>query len=137
MALAPLALRRWGARPMLICAGLTYALRMLIYLVAPAPEWALGAQLLHGLCFATLWTAGVHEAQRLAPAGFEATAQSLFGSAVFGIAVVIANMAGGLIYQGAGAGALFGAAAALALLGALGFALPLPERDRLAEASPR
>lgn len=120
MALSPRLLRRWGARPLLICSGVCYALRMLIYIFAPTPGWALAAQLLHGPCFAILWTAGVVEAHRLAPVGLEATAQSLFGVAVNGIAPAIASAAGGRIYDTSGSVALFGVAAFAALLGALG-----------------
>jgi len=127
MALSALALRRWGARPLMVTAGLAYALRMLLYWVAPSPEWALAIQLLHGLCFASLWTAGVVEAQRLAPPGLEATAQSLFGTAVFGIAVALANAIGGVIYRDYGYGALFAAAAFAALVGAGGLAFGAPE----------
>jgi PPP family 3-phenylpropionic acid transporter len=128
MALAPLVLRRWGARPLLVCAGLAYALRLTIYILAPSPEWALGAQLLHGFCFAAMWTAGVHEAQRLALPGLAATAQSLFSTALFGVAVVIANTIGGVIYQNMGSTVLFASAAVLALIGAVGFMLPFEER---------
>jgi MFS transporter, PPP family, 3-phenylpropionic acid transporter len=120
MALSPLVLRRWGARPLLVTAGLAYAVRMAIFAAAPGPGWVLGAQLLHGLCFAAMWTGGVVEAQRLAPPGLEATAQSLFGMATFGLAVVLANLIGGVVYRDYGFGALFGAAAVLALVGALG-----------------
>lgn len=128
MALSPLVLRRWGARPLLITSGLAYALRMAIFAAAPGPAWVLGAQLLHGLCFAAMWTAGVVEAQRLAPAGLAATAQSLFGTAVFGVAVALANTVGGVIYRDYGFGALFAAAAVLALLGALGLVVGGQER---------
>ncbi|MEN9934406.1 MAG: hypothetical protein RLZZ387_985 [Chloroflexota bacterium] len=120
MALSPFVLRRWGARPLLITAGLAYTVRMAIFAAAPVPEWVLVAQLLHGLCFAAMWTGGVVEAQRLAPAGLEATAQSLFGTFTFGIAVVLANTIGGVFYRDFGFGALFAAAAVLSLLGALG-----------------
>lgn len=120
MALSPLLLRRWGARRLLVCSGLCYALRMLIYISAPTPAWALAAQLLHGPCFGLLWTAGVVEAHRLAPPGLEATAQSLFGMAVSGVASAIASAVGGRIYDTFGSATLFGAAASVALLGALG-----------------
>jgi PPP family 3-phenylpropionic acid transporter len=124
MALAPLALRRWGARPLLAIAGAAYALRLVIYILAPSPLWALAAQLLHGLCFGAMWTAGVHEAHRLAPPGLEATSQSLLGVSVFGVSVLLANTVGGVIYQTWGVEVLFGTAAVLAVCGALGFALP-------------
>lgn len=123
MALSGFALRRWSARRLIMIAGIAYAIRMLLYWAAPAPEWVLGIQLLHGLCFALLWTAGVVEAQRLAPPGLEATAQSLFGMAVFGVAVALANAVGGIIYRDYGYGALFAAAALIAALGAIGLAI--------------
>ncbi|HJZ49420.1 MAG TPA: MFS transporter [Roseiflexaceae bacterium] len=120
MVLAPLVLRRWGARPLLICAGLLYALRAGIYVIAPNLGWALAAQLLHGPCFAALWTGGVDEAQRLAPKGMEVTAQSLFGTLFFGVATGIASVIAGWIYRDLGSGALFGAGSLAALFGALG-----------------
>lgn len=126
MALSPLILRRWGARPLLLVAGLLYALRMGLYILAPSVGWALAAQTLHGLCFGALWTAGVVEAQRLAPPGLEATAQSLFGLAVFGVAGALASALGGQIYRDFGSDALFGIVGVSALLGALGLLAGLP-----------
>jgi PPP family 3-phenylpropionic acid transporter len=120
MVLAPLVLRRWGSPPLLICAGLLYALRAGIYAVAPNLGWALAAQILHGPCFAALWTGGVDQAHRLAPTGLEVTAQSLFGTLFFGIATAIASTLGGWIYRDLGYSALFGASSIAALLGALG-----------------
>jgi PPP family 3-phenylpropionic acid transporter len=120
MALAPLVLRRWGSRPLLICAGLLYALRAAIYAFAPSLGWALAAQILHGPGFAALWTGGVDEAHRLAPPGLEVTAQGLFGTVFFGVAAALASVAGGWIYRDLGYGALFGAGTAAALLGTLG-----------------
>ncbi len=127
MALSALLLRRWGPRPLLVCAGVCFALRMLIYIAAPAPEWALAAQLMHGLCFGLLWTAGVVEAHRLAPPGLEATAQSLFGVAVTGVAAALASAAGGQIYASYGVVALFGCGVATALSGALWYGLAAQE----------
>jgi MFS transporter, PPP family, 3-phenylpropionic acid transporter len=116
---APLVLRRWGARPLLICAGLLYALRAGIYVLAPSLGWALAAQVLHGPCFAALWTGGVDEAQRLAPKGMEVTAQSLFGTMFFGVATAIASVIAGWIYRDFSSGALFSIGSLVALLGAL------------------
>lgn len=123
MALSPLLLRRWGARPLLVAAGLLYAVRVAIYIIAPTPGWALAAQLLHGPCFAAFWIAGVVEAQRLAPRGLEATAQSLFGVAAFGVASSLASMVGGSVFQFFGSAALFGLGGMLALCGSIGLLL--------------
>jgi PPP family 3-phenylpropionic acid transporter len=120
LVLAPLVLRRWGARPLLICAGLLYALRAGIYVIAPSLGWALAAQILHGPCFAALWTGGVDEAQRLAPQGMEVTAQSLFGTLFFGVATAIASTLAGWIYRDFGSSALFGIGSLVALSGAIG-----------------
>ncbi|HEU4327166.1 MAG TPA: major facilitator superfamily domain-containing protein 6 [Roseiflexaceae bacterium] len=128
MALSAQLLRRWGPRPLLVCAGICFALRMLIYIAAPAPEWALAAQLMHGLCFGLLWIAGVVEAHRLAPPGLEATAQSLFGVAVSGVAAALASAAGGQIYAVYGTAALFSCGIAAALSGALWYGLAAQEQ---------
>lgn len=119
MAFAPLALRRWSARPLIVTAGLLFTLRCMIYVVAPSSAWVLAAQLLHGPCFGLLWVAGVNETQRLAPVGLEATAQSLFGITFFGLASMLASVAGGWIYRDFGSGALFSTVSALSLIGAL------------------
>jgi MFS transporter, PPP family, 3-phenylpropionic acid transporter len=127
MMIAVVVLRRWGARPLFVCAGVAYALRLSIYAIFPDPTVALLAQLLHGLCFATVWVAGVHEAQRLAPPGLDATAQSLFNTSIFGVAVILANSIGGVVYQSFGYPVLFGVAALLALAGGLGYLMPVGE----------
>lgn len=135
MALSPRLLRRWGARALLVCAGVCFALRMLVYIAAPAPEWALAAQLMHGLCFGLLWTAGVVEAHRLAPLGLEATAQSLFGMFVNGMAAAFASAVGGKVYASYGAPTLFAGGAGMALLGALGLVATMVwGKEELAEA---
>ncbi|KAB8140983.1 MFS transporter [Chloroflexia bacterium SDU3-3] len=120
MAVSPMVLRRWGARPLLVVGGLLYALRMLIYIAAPSPEWVLTAQVLHGISFGGFWIACVVEAQRLAPKGFEATAQSLLGMAMGGVASALASAAGGAIYRDYGSSTLFAIVGVMALAGAVG-----------------
>lgn len=134
MLLAPLVLRRWGARPLLVTSGLLFALRAITYVFAPSYGWALAVQVLHGPCFAALYVGGVDEAQRLAPRGLETTAQSLFGTMLFGIAAALANAVGGRIYQDFGSATLFSVTAVVALLGVLGV---LTLRERPAQAALR
>lgn len=130
MVFAPLVLRRWGARPLMISSGLLFAVRAAVYVLAPSFGWALAAQLLHGPCFAGLWTGGVDEAQRLAPPGLETTAQSLFGTMLFGIAGALATAIGGRIYRDYGSATLFTIAGAAALLGVAGLLLTMVNREQ-------
>ncbi len=133
MALSPLLLRRWGWRPLLIAAGIFFVLRSLLSAIAPTPELAIAVQLLHGPCFAALWTAGVIAARDLAPRGLETTAQSLFGTAVFGIGGAVMSVIGGILYRDLGFTAVFYAGAITALLGAIGLVIGL--RDTTAADS--
>jgi len=123
MALSPWLLRRWGSRRLLVAAGLFYVVRMAFSALATTPEVAIAAQVLHGPCFALLWTAGVVEARTLAPRGLETTAQSLFGTAVFGVGGSLASAFGGVISAQSGYPMVFAAGAVTALLGTLGLIL--------------
>jgi PPP family 3-phenylpropionic acid transporter len=134
MVLAPLVLRRWGARPLLICAGLLYALRAGIYVLAPSLSWALAAQVLHGPGFAALWTGGVDQAHQLAPEGMEMTAQSLFGTLFFGVATAIASVIGGWLYRDFGSHVLFGAGSLAAASGVVGILAARRRADLIAPA---
>jgi PPP family 3-phenylpropionic acid transporter len=134
MVLAPLVLRRWGARPLLICAGLLYALRAGIYVLAPSLGWALAAQVLHGPGFAALWTGGVDEAHQLAPEGMAMTAQSLFGTMFFGVATAIASVIGGWLYRDFGSAVLFGAGSLAAAFGVVGILAARRRADLIAPA---
>jgi PPP family 3-phenylpropionic acid transporter len=118
MAMAPLALRKIGTRPLLVIGGTMLVVRCVLYAFAPSPAWAIAGQLLHGPCFGFLWTAGVFEAQRMAPRGLEATAQSLFGTVFFGLSGVIANLTGGWLYREFGYPTLFLSGATATAVGA-------------------
>jgi PPP family 3-phenylpropionic acid transporter len=131
MVLAPLVLRRWGSRPLMLLAGALYAVRIALLALAPSYGWALAAQLLHGPCFAALWTGGVEEARRLAPRGLESTAQSLFGTMFFGIATAISSAIGGVLYRDYGYTALFTFCATAALIGTCGLLFGLRDQPAL------
>ncbi len=66
-------LRRFGARGMLIIAMSVIGLRFLAYSITAIPWVILLIQVVHGLTFATIYTAGVYFADQVAPLGMKAT----------------------------------------------------------------
>ena len=122
-------LRRYPAPTLLTAALAVFAVRLLLYSVAASPWLLLGVQGLHGASFSLLWVAGVAYADTLAPAGLRATAQGLLTTVVMGWGGVAGALVGGVLYDAAGAAALF---RWVALGAALGVALTawLTHRDR-------
>jgi PPP family 3-phenylpropionic acid transporter len=97
--------RKLGPRRMLLMALSAYALRLLLYSIAAAPWQVLLIQLMHGLTFSAMWTAGVSYAGQMAPKGMEATAQGLFNAVLMGFGGITGAMIGGLLidrFGGAG-----------------------------------
>jgi len=115
--LAPLMLRRVGARGLLIISFGTYAIRTFIFVFLHAPGWLIATQLLHGLTFSALWAGGVAYANQIAPPGWGTTAQSVFGSTYFGLAGTTGALLGGVLYQRFGPETMFRASSLAALSG--------------------
>jgi PPP family 3-phenylpropionic acid transporter len=116
-----------------ICARFSPPALLLVALLGSSARWLLLAtvgsvtvlcllQPLHALSFALWWVASLEYIRRRAPAGALATAQGLF-SAATALGSVVGMLAWGALYRRAGGAAVFGAAAAVALLGALSTAL--------------
>ena len=112
-------LARWGTGRMLAASIVAMVIRLLAYSVIVTPWAVLVIQLLHGLTFAALWTAGVSYAHRAAPPGMGATAQGVFSGVTMGLATATGALIGGWLYQDLGAVLMFrwaGIGIALALL---------------------
>jgi PPP family 3-phenylpropionic acid transporter len=80
------------------------------------PRMALLVQLMHGLSFSLMWSAGVSFANEIAPPGMGASAQALFSATQFGLGSGLGALLGSQIYAAYGAVALFQAASAAALI---------------------
>ncbi|HHV54586.1 MAG TPA: MFS transporter [Firmicutes bacterium] len=136
MMLAPVLIRRFGSRNVLLLSIVAGALRWWLYSRVESP-WAIaGAQLLHGLTFATLWVAAVTYVNETAPARFRASSQALLAAISNGLAPATGVLAAGELYQRLGRVApLFGYAAWVALFSAVYLAayLFLERRSRLAK----
>jgi oligosaccharide:H+ symporter len=92
-------LQRWGNQKVVMITLLALAIRMLAYSFIKTPGLVLIVQLLHGLTFAAMLSAGVAYANKLAPSGLGATAQGIFYSVAFGLGPACGGYVGGLIYE--------------------------------------
>jgi PPP family 3-phenylpropionic acid transporter len=78
-------------------------IRLVLLAVAGNPIQALAIQLLNGLAFPAMWMAGVSYVDENAPVGMSATAQGIFGAAVFGVGNALGAFIGGTLLENLGA----------------------------------
>ena len=95
-------MQRIGAVGLLKVAFFVYGLRWLLLSFIQDPGWAVAAQLLHGLSFGALLTAGVTYLSERTPEGLTTTAQSIFNTACFGVATLVGSITGGYLYDHSG-----------------------------------
>jgi PPP family 3-phenylpropionic acid transporter len=114
-------MRRWSPRGLIGIAFAALTVRLLLISVMQDPWLAVVIQLLHGLSFSAIWTAGVSYVSEIAPPGLGASAQSLFGATLFSLSGILGAYAGGQVYQHWGAAVLFQGAAVFAVCGGLVF----------------
>ena len=93
------------------------------------PDLIIATRLFTGVAFASILVATVLTIARLLPAELQATGQALFQTTAFGIAAIVSNFIGGLLYANVGPTAVFGFAAVLALLAAVVGWVGFPPRD--------
>jgi MFS transporter, PPP family, 3-phenylpropionic acid transporter len=114
-------LRRWGVRRMIGVSLLITAVRAYAYTYMSAPWLVLPISLLHGPSFAIMWTAGVAFADRVAPPGLKATAQSILAATSMGLGAAVGALVGGVLYDEVGPVVLFQMVGTLLLLSVLLF----------------
>jgi MFS transporter, PPP family, 3-phenylpropionic acid transporter len=114
-------LRRFGARGMLVIAMTTIGLRLLCYSLTTQPWVVLLIQLVHGLTFAAIYTAGVHFADQIAPPGMKATTQGMFSGTLMGFGSAAGGLLGGLLLDRFSAGGMYAFAGTLVLTGLIAF----------------
>lgn len=100
-------LRRYGANKMIAFALGATAVRLFGLAFMGAPWLVLPISLLHGPSFAVMWSAGVADADAMAPAGLGATAQGLFSAALLGLGAALGGFLGGPLYELIGFRSLF------------------------------
>ncbi|MFZ6027578.1 MAG: MFS transporter [Chloroflexota bacterium] len=122
-------LYRLGARKMMALGFFFYGLRMLLYAIMPAPEWALAIGFLHSVSYGFYWMGGVNYVGQITPEHLRATGQSMLMT-FFNIGSVLGAPLAGWIYDTAGPARLFLLAAFAAWIG-LGIFIAAGPRDRI------
>ena len=120
---------RIGLRIVLTVSTLGFAACMMSWIVLVDPVTILVTRFASGVLFGGIFFAFVMTMSRLLPARLQATGQTLFQACCFGVAAVLANFLGGLLYAVAGPLGVFGVGGACAIAGAIvGYAV-MPGRD--------
>ncbi len=115
---------RIGIRGLIGACMLLYALCFASWAVLDSPGLIIATRLVTGFAFAGLWVGSVLTMAVLLPPRLQATGQGLYQVTGFGVAAIIANVFGGLLYGAFGAFAVFAIATVLAVIaGLLAFAV--------------
>jgi PPP family 3-phenylpropionic acid transporter len=126
---------RIGLRGLFSASAALYSVLVLSWAFLPTPELLTISRIFTGIAFAGLAIAAVLTINVLLPLKLQATGQGLYQTISFGVAAMVANLVGGLIYQAIGPAALFVVMAAAGFAGAgLGWlVLPRTGETRAAE----
>ena len=109
------------ARGMLVIAMTTIGLRLIAYSLTTQPWVVLIIQLVHGLTFAAIFTAGVHYADQIAPPGMKSTTQGMFSGTLMGFGSAAGGLLGGVLMDHFSPGGMYGFSGGLVLVGLIVF----------------
>jgi len=107
MALIPRIVARTGSRALLVAGIVVYALCMLSWAFLGDPALIIATRLVSGVAYAAIAITAVMTIASLLPAELQGTGQGLYQTVGFGVAAVIANSVGGIVYGSGGATPLF------------------------------
>jgi PPP family 3-phenylpropionic acid transporter len=125
-----------GLRGMFVSSALIYGAATSSWIVLGSAEIIIATRLITGVAFAWVLVCVVLTIARLLPSELQATGQALYQTFAFGIGAIVANIVGGLLYEGIGHAAVFGLGAALAAVAATMGCLVFPRDARLASPVP-
>jgi nucleoside transporter len=97
LALIPALARRLSRKSLLIIGLLAYVARFAIFAYVPTPAAVFPALALHGLCFGCVFFVSFMIIDEETPRDVRATAQALFNLVVFGVGIIVGNIASGEI----------------------------------------
>ncbi len=119
---------RIGIRGLVAGSILIYAACFASWTVLDSPLLIVATRVATGFAFAGLWVGSVLTMAVLLPPRLQATGQGLYQVTGFGLAAVVANIGGGVLYGGLGSAVLFAVAAVLAVAAGLLAFLVFPRR---------
>lgn len=99
-------LRRFGPLPLLTVGIALQVVRTFLFGIMPAPEWAIGINMINGAAFVFFWNSAVNYANRMAPKGLEGTTQGMLTSTV-SLAGVISSLVVGWLFDQLGPNGIF------------------------------
>ncbi len=127
---------RVGLRAVFASSALLYAACIASWAVLDTPMAIVATRVVTGIAFSGVVVGVVLTIAVLLPRDLQATGQALVQTVAFGIAAIIANVVGGVLYQVSGATALFGVGAVLAVVAAIvgwvAFPVRIPSDGRAA-----
>ena len=126
--------QRIGLRGMFVGSALIYGVATSSWIVLDTAQVIIATRLITGVAFAWILVCVVLTIARLLPSELQATGQSLYQTFGFGIAAIVANIVGGLLYQYIGHGAVFGLGTVLAISAATLGWIVFPRDARLTPA---
>jgi MFS transporter, PPP family, 3-phenylpropionic acid transporter len=118
MLLAAGVAQRIGLRGLFVASALLYAVCLASWALSDTTIPLIATRALSGIGFAGVLVAVVLTIAALLPPELQATGQSLFQTTGFGVAAIVANVVGGILYDSLGHVAVFGLAAVMAVAAA-------------------
>jgi MFS transporter, PPP family, 3-phenylpropionic acid transporter len=110
---------RVGLRALFTAATLLHVVSFVLWTVLPTPELIILSRAVSGAAFSGTWIGSVLVMQAVLPRRLQATGQGLYGATAFGVASLVANVLGGIVYGWMGSAVLFGICAVLGAAGAV------------------
>lgn len=119
---------RIGLRGLVAGGALLYAVCFTSWTVLDSPSLIIATRILTGFAFAGIWVGSVLTMAVLLPPRLQATGQGLYQVTGFGVAAVVANLGGGVLYGAFGSAIVFAVAAIFAVAAGLLAFLVFPRR---------
>lgn len=127
--------QRFGIRVVFLASTLIYTACFVSWMVLDSPILIVATRIATGFGFAGIGVAAVLTIATLLPDRLQGTGQSLYQTTAFGLAAIIANVGGGVVYGTDGYAAVFGLGAIAGVLAMIVGLVAMPRgRVRLATA---